>query len=176
MARKLNQKSTLFSAEDAVACMRELKEVTVELARIQNKADADRLRIEREIEAKVSPLSERKLALEQNLKLFALEHRSELFSAAKKVKTPYGSYGFHLMPPSIVSLMKRISDNIAAMKAGGNRYKRFIKVKEDLDKPAIKSAVDAGDLSAADLSAIGLAIRSEEEFVYQIDTQEIGAE
>jgi phage host-nuclease inhibitor protein Gam len=173
MARKLNQKSTLQTTDDATACMRELKEVTIELGRIQAEADEARLNIEKKIEELVSPLAERKLTLEQNLKLFSLENRS-LFTETRKVKTPFGSYGFHLMPPSVVSIMKRIADNIASMKAGGKRYTRFIKVKEDLDRAGIKAAVDAGELSPADLSAIGLAIRSEEEFVYHIDSQELG--
>lgn len=175
MAKKLNQQTTISSITEAGEVMRELKDLTTVLKDVKVNADARILEIQEEVAREATPVQERVLALETTLKLYAETNKDTLFSKQKTIKTPYGVFGFRIMPASVVVKMKRVADVVEALIAGGKRFKDYIKIKKGLDKNALKSAYDQGAINDRDLKAVGLAIEAREEFVYSCDSQDLGA-
>jgi phage host-nuclease inhibitor protein Gam len=143
-----------------------LKDIAIVQGRI-DKEEAAYNKTEQERRAKISeshaPLKEAIEKTKGSLLEFAETHREEC-GGIKKLT--HGEIGFRKNPPSLKVLPGKVAAGIIkSLKASKKFADRFIKVKEDLDKPVVMAAYKSGELGAKDLERYGMTVEQGESFI-----------
>lgn len=110
---------------------------------------------------KAEPSLSRKIALEEALKAFCDGQRSEFIAQKTKYLT-FGSVGYR---QSTRVMVKKVGDTLSALKDLG--MTGHIRIKEDLDKESLRN------LDSETLANIGVALRTENVFGYELSVEEI---
>lgn len=167
-------RSTAEVASQAKDYMAELKDVTVKLAKLQQRVDEKILPIQSKFNEDAAPLKARLSALELSLEKLASEYRDQLFSDdEKKVITPFGAYGFRATPEAVLLDDEEHVVIAAVRKSLAKFADTLVRVKESLDKVTLKKLAKDGDLEERDLEKIHVRIEPGEKFAYAIDKQKL---
>lgn len=146
----------------------EIAELQVALRTHEAKRDKGLQAVRDEHAPKIDELKERLSAKFLLAEKYAEQHRAEIFPTAKKSgDTGLSLFGFRLGNPTLKTLNKRWTwDSVLAAVKSAFGGKRFVRVKEELDKDALKS-----ELSDEQLATVGCRVEQAEEFFVEAKDQ-----
>lgn len=157
---KVKEKSVFQSWSDVDQGLKRAGEIEIKIKQIVAEHDELRKKIDERELAKCDPLNQELLILENNMKIFAEQHRDDL-TGKEKVLT-FGKVFFRLTGKSL-KLVK------------GNTWDKVVDVLKQLEltkyidfKPQVKkNELKKADLTDYQLSRLGLQITQQEEFYYE---------
>ena len=122
-----------------------------------------------EFEPRIKRLDDEIDAIRDGLTSFVLANKRDL-GDARSMSLKHGSIGLRLSPPKLVTLGKAtwgkvlelIQDLPTALR------KRFIRIDEDVDKKAVKDAIESGQLDDVTRRQIKVDLIQEEQVVYDL--------
>lgn len=125
------------------------------------------LKVQKQFEAETVDARAVKVAAEKEIELFCQERRDEFVDSKTKALN-YGLVAFRLSTPKLNVLKGFTWDSVIKLL---KKFKmdEFIRVKEDVDRDAIKTKIT----EPKDLASIGLAITQSENFYYETFKKEI---
>jgi phage host-nuclease inhibitor protein Gam len=154
--------------------MSRLKDYHVKLTELQAEADGTIQDIQNDLNERSQPLKKAKEKLEKDFAAYVEENREEIFTGKdKSVATPFGAFGYRITPerieldlnePDVVDLIKSLGKKLTSL---------LVKVKETVDKTAVKKALKNNTLSVEQLQELGMRTESDELFSYAIDSQKL---
>ena len=170
---KTKVEATQMDSWEAVnAALGRLGKIEPEVVRLQARADEIIARTQERYGNEIEPLQKEIASLGKGLGEFIHAHRAELSPEGdgKYRDLPNGRVELRLFPPRLATLsrvtwdmvVERIAELPARLRA------RFIRVKETLDKDELKAAIQAGDVSEEQRSALGVAIAQDETPYYEV--------
>lgn len=164
---KTIQKTTLTSFQDVD---QNLKLIGLDKA-FTNKREAELnkrvLEIQNKYEEETREARERVMALEKDIELFCSEHRDE-FVESKTIQLNFGLVSFRLTTPKLQPLRGNTWEVVLTI-IKKLKLTRFIRVKEELDKDAIKAEFT----DSRDLAKFGLQLTQSEQFYYEVFEKEL---
>lgn len=172
MATKLKRVSTLKSTEDANKKLSELKLVSAKIKKLESELNVKRTELENKYTPKLSELGEEKLLLESDLELFAEENKN-LFTEKRSVSLLHGSIGFR--QSTKLSTLKgfKWNDVLERIKTIGGRFKKeFLRVKEEVAKDELKTALVDGSLADSEAKKICVTLETTDNFFIELNTTE----
>lgn len=160
------------SIDDAERALDRIQIITANITARQSEVDTELATLRTERLAGVDKLEEEKVGLESNLETYAIDNRAKLFPDDKKsVELQCGILKFRKNPASIIlkkgSKFKKLDEVIAAIKAKG--WRGLISTPDPtLDKKAVLDRYNKEVLTKADLAAVGLDVKEDEVFTYDL--------
>lgn len=153
---------TRDEANEAVA---EIGRLQRDRTRIEADMNADLASVRAQYEGKAKPLGEQITQLTRGVHVWAEANRDALTGngRTKTVKLASGEISWRMRPPSVA--VRGMAAVIEALKA--LKLKRFIRVREELDKEAVLADPDAVG------SVKGISITQREDFVIKPDATEL---
>lgn len=117
-----------------------------------------------EFDQKVATQRERAATIESNIEGFCIQHKDE-FERTRSKELTHGIVSFRTTPPKVAFLNRKYgySTVIELIKRLGFQ-KKYLRVKEEVDKEAILADSAAKQLSDEKLAACGLKIDQTEQF------------
>lgn len=173
MARKKVIKSTtLKSLDDVNSKLGELRNTKNHLKKIEGELNVKRTDLEDRYKDRITNLKEQQLLFETDLELWAVEHKEEL-----KVKRSWdlqnGVIGFW-QSKRLVTIgklaKKEVLERVISMK---NRFKKYLKVKQEVDWNLLKTDMTDKVLSLDDANELGVALQTEDNFQIKLEETEI---
>lgn len=160
------------SWEAVNAALARLGKIEPEVARIQASADKAIAHIQDRCSEQISPIQAEIASLSKGIGEFVHAHRKELSAQGegKYRDLPNGRVELRLSAPRLATLsrvtwemvMERIAELPSRLRA------RFIRVKESLDKDELKAAIQSGEVTEEQRSALGVAIAQDETPYYEV--------
>lgn len=149
-------------------------EVGVQILELQAEIDENRAEYQRvEIEAKEKmanankPREEQKAKLEKKLEEFCESKKDEIEGQSKTL--PHIIIGWRKSKKILDKL--KIDEVIKRFKGVSNRFEKlFVKYKPSLDKSAIKTAIDNGDVEELKMKKCGIEYVEEEKWYWKPNT------
>lgn len=166
MARKtVKTDGTIINSWGGVdSALAELAVLTRTVSGLEDDQNKSIDQIKSKTKEKAEPHISRKIALEEAIKAFCDGQRSE-FIAQKTKRLTFGSVGYR---QSTKVLVKKVGDTMAALKALGMTV--HIRTKEELDKESLRN------LDSETLANIGVALKTENVFGYELAVEGVVAE
>lgn len=164
---KTIQKTTLTSFQDVD---QNLKLIALDKVYI-NKREAEMnkrvIEMQNKYEEETREARERLMAYEKDIELFCAEHRDE-FVESKTITLNFGIVSFRLTTPKLQPLRGNTWEVVLTI-IKKLKLTRFIRVKEELDKDAIKAEFT----DSRDLAKFGLQLTQSEQFYYEVFEKEL---
>lgn len=156
--------------ERIISLMKTLKDNTVAVNNHKSNRDAKINQITAEYTGKMKVHEDAIKKAEEELEMICDNHK-QLFEDGAVV-TPFGAVGYRKSPGSL-----QVDDENAALafikKSRKKIFETFVKIKESLDKNAIKKALQDGAVTEAELEKGGMSLVSEMKWKYAVDSNKI---
>ncbi|MDR2981888.1 MAG: host-nuclease inhibitor Gam family protein [Puniceicoccales bacterium] len=155
MAKEIKIKTTneFIDTVDTIA------QKSVQLTQLEATRDREIQDVQERHKGGIEPLKKEIKALTSTAKIYAEDHRTELFhdASAKRAKTGLCTYGLIVNPPAIKNRGKAFPDErcIDLLKQN-RRLVRFVRTREEIDREALLAAYSDGEITAEDLADVGL--------------------
>ncbi|MDI6804636.1 MAG: host-nuclease inhibitor Gam family protein [Bacteroidota bacterium] len=160
---KTIQKTTLTSFQDVDQNLRFIGLEKSFVSKREAQMNKLILDIQGKYEEETREARESIMALEKDIELYCSEHRDE-FVESKTIALNYGLVSFRLSTPKLQPLRGNTWEVVLTI-IKKLKLTRFIRVKEELDKDAIKSQYP----DSRDLAKFGLQLTQSEQFYYEVN-------
>jgi phage host-nuclease inhibitor protein Gam len=167
MAKKTTSKTSLKNWSDVDEQLRIIAVKDAFIAKKEAEMNAAILKVQKQFEQETADARASKVAAEKEIELFCHEHRDEFVDSKTKVLN-YGLVAFRLSTPKLNVLKGFTWDSVIKL-LKKFKMEDFIRVKEEVDRDAVKAKIT----EPKDLAAIGLAITQSENFYYETFKLEI---
>jgi phage host-nuclease inhibitor protein Gam len=165
---KTTNRSSLSSWQEVDEKLRVIAINKAFIARKEAEMNKRILEIQKKHEEETRESRDRVTASEKEIELFCQEHRDE-FSEVKTKVLNYGLVSFRLTSPKLTTL-KGFTWETALKLLKKLNMTNFIRVKEEIDKEAIKTQLSDDPKG---LASVGLVITQSESFYYEVFEKEI---
>ena len=119
--------------------------------------------IKSSLQEMIGPDQEKEKSVVKALEKFVKANQKDL--QGRSLKLAWGTVGFRLTPPKLK--VRNVSTTLAKLRELGGKFKRFIRVKEELDKDALEVLGDD------DLKALGVTRAQADRFFAEPDLEKI---
>ena len=143
-------------------------------AQLQAELDKAAAELTAEYEPRISELVKQSELVKTGMRVFTDAHRREFAPGAKSKPLTHCTVGYRDRPAAVEFLLKKAEDVISAIREAG--FGRFIKTpppKPAVDKAALKTAAEAGEVDAATLKGMGVKIVQAEDFYVSTSTSPV---
>lgn len=172
MARTKPKVAVLSDLKEADAALAELAGIKRDLSALEHVMNESIDNIKAEAKAQSTPLAARKKDLETALANFAIARKDDLFPKKKSLDLTFGIMGFRqstklktLVKWTWKLVLERLLDLADAPEGGA--YKKALRTKVEVDKDAMRGWPEER------LAAVGVHKVAEDEFFYELKTEEI---
>lgn len=125
--------------------------------------------LKQKAEAECAPLVQEKEDREQALARFAEGHKDSLFKKPKSRELSFGELGFRSSTSTVLLNRQWTWDKVLET-LKQKRLGQFIRTKHEVDKEGVRA------LSDKRLESVGLKVKSEDTFFYEIKEETVGGE
>lgn len=159
--------TTLSSWEDVDNTLTDISALTNVIQRLEIEMNEKIAKIQEKYNDELIPMKNELQYKGQNVEMFCKKHKEE-FDETRSRKLNSGIVGFRLGTGVLSTLKGYTWKACLQILKATKKAKDFIKVKEDINKDAIKSA----NLSDTELAAFGMHIEQKDTFYYSINNVE----
>ena len=160
-----NSTTTLSTWDEVDATLNEIAIRKTQVTDAQNNMDIGILEVQQHFQPTIDTLNADILGFEKNIELFAESKKGE-FDESRSKKLDYGLVGFRKGNGKLATLKGFTwGACINLVKASKKFAEMFVRIKEELDKNAIKTA----NLKPDQLAKFGMQITQTDEFYYEVD-------
>jgi len=167
MAKKI-QTTTLKSFEEVDAALLELGKQAAFLQKKEAELNEFIQKLREASDEKTASSRLQKLALETDIELFCNEHKDD-FDKPRTRDLVHGTVGFRTTPPKVALLNRQYNwDSVIELLKRMRWGARYLREVFEIDKERILTDVAAKQIGDSRLAAVGVKIKQDEEFGYEI--------
>lgn len=171
MARK--RATTLKTFEDADTALLALGRHQAVIQKAEATMNLELQTIRDTYERKLEAIRQEILAIEENLELFAQDHKEE-FGKKRSKDLVHGRIGFRYTPPRVALLgrgytWEKVIELLKTLRFG----KAYLRTVVEVDKERILADHSAQDLSDHELARAGMRVAQRDTFAYEIKWETI---
>lgn len=172
MAKKLEKVTTLKTIDDVNNKLADLKLTSAKLSKVEAELNVKRTELENKYTPELTTLREQKLLIETDVELWANDHKSEL-TTKRSWDVLHGSFGFRVST-KISTLKKFKWDDVKErIKDIGGKFKSFIRIKEEVAKDELKTAISEGNITLDEAMKVGVCLEQIDNFFIEPNVIEV---
>ena len=171
--RKVTPEPVLKDWSQVDEALKEIAEQRDALAVLEAQLNERMAAVRAESEARMLPLSQRQKRLEKDVQEFTETHKADLEQQEGKRSKAlnWGAVGFRRS--RVLTTVKGWTWKSVAEALRAARARKFLRVKRDVDKDAVKKAVADGGMPIKKLAQFGMAVQDRDTFGYELKSDEV---